>query len=70
MGTFLFNKRKTILETISKDIFLSKAEEVVIMGDYNINLSEYSVKVGGLSTYACVIITYEWGWSKKWSEQH
>ena len=22
-------------------------------------LSEYSVKVGGLSTYACVIITYE-----------
>ena len=25
----------------------------------SVNLSEYSVKVGGLSTYACVIITYE-----------
>ena len=35
------NILKTILETISKDIFLSKAEEVVLMGDYNINLIQY-----------------------------
>ena len=35
------NMLKTILETISKDTFLSKAEEVVLMGDYNINLIQY-----------------------------
>ena len=35
------NILKTILETISKDTFLSKAEEVVLMGDYNINLIQY-----------------------------
>ena len=29
------------METISKDTFLSKAEEVVLMGDYNINLIQY-----------------------------
>ena len=55
--TVFLDKLQEILNIISSDQLLSKAEEVILMGDFNINLLNHDNHVG-TSNYLNILLNF------------